>query len=210
VRILRSRERMKRNFIATLFFSQGVPMLLGGDEMGRTQDGNNNAYCQDNEISWFNWDVTEAEQELRTFVRDVIEISKNNPILRQRAFFTGQPVAGYETKDVSWVRADGKEMTEGDWANASIQSVGMLLFGPAADELDNRGRSRSAESVLFLLNASSKSFTFTLPSMELPGVWEEVLNTSRPGPWTRSVRTDAVNLNAHSTILLRHTERPQQ
>jgi glycogen operon protein len=210
VRILRSRERMKRNFIATLFFSQGVPMLLGGDEMGRTQDGNNNAYCQDNEIGWFNWETTEAEQELRTFVRDVIEISKNNPILRQRAFFTGQPVAGYETKDVSWVRADGKEMTEDDWSNASIQSVGMLLFGPAADELDNRGRSRSAESVLFLLNASSKSFTFTLPSMELPGVWEEVLNTSRPGPWTRSVRTDAVNLNAHSTILLRHTERPEQ
>jgi glycogen operon protein len=210
VRILRSRERMKRNFITTLFFSQGVPMLLGGDEMGRTQEGNNNAYCQDNEVSWFNWETTEAEQELRTFVRDVIEISKNNPILRQRAFFTGQPVAGYSTKDVSWVRADGKEMTENDWSNASIQSVGMLLFGPAADELDNRGRSRNAESVLFLLNASGKSFTFSLPSMELPGVWEEVLNTSRPGPWTRVVRTDAVNLNSHSTVLLRHTERPQQ
>jgi isoamylase len=184
-------------------------MLLGGDEMGRTQDGNNNAYCQDNELSWFNWDTSEVDHELRAFVRDLIEIARNNPILRQRAFFTGQPVAGYETKDVSWVRADGNEMTEGDWANASIQSVGMLLFGPAADELDARGRTRVAESVLFLLNASPKSFTFTLPSMELPGVWEEVLNTARPGPWARPVRTEAVNLSAHSTVLLRHTERPQ-
>ncbi len=210
VRILRARERMKRNLLATVFFSQGVPMLLGGDEVGRTQEGNNNAYCQDNEISWFDWDVSEADHELRKFVRDVIVISKNNPILRRRNFFTGQPVAGYETKDVSWVRADGQEMTDDDWANPSIQSVGMLLFGPAADELDSRGRSSVAESVLFLLNASTKSFTFTLPSMELPGVWEEVLNTARPGPWARLVRTDAVNLSAHSTVLLRHTERPQQ
>jgi glycogen operon protein len=201
---------MKRNLLVTQFFSQGVPMLLGGDEMGRTQQGNNNAYCQDNEISWFDWDISEADHELRNFVRDVIVISKNNPILRRRSFFTGQPVAGYETKDVTWVRADGKEMTDDDWANPSIQSVGMLLFGPAADELDSRGRSSIAESVLFLLNASTKSFTFTLPSMELPGVWEEVLNTSRPGPWARLVRTDAVNLSAHSTVLLRHTERPQQ
>src|SRR6202034_1887657 len=94
VRILRTRERMKRNLLATQFFSQGVPMLLGGDEMGRTQAGNNNAYCQDNETSWFNWDVTEADNELRNFVRDVIAISKSNPILRRRAFFTGEPVVG--------------------------------------------------------------------------------------------------------------------
>jgi glycogen operon protein len=208
VRILRTRERMKRNLLTTLLFSQGVPMLLGGDEIGRTQLGNNNAYCQDNPISWLNWD--EADVELHRFVRDVIKIAKNNPILRRRAYFTGEPTPGYQSKDISWVRADGREMTEEDWSNPSIQSVGMLLFGPAADELDSRGRSRTAESVLFLLNASAKSFTFTLPEMELPGVWEEVLNTSRPGPWTRVVRTDALNLTARSTVLLRHTERPER
>ena len=209
-RVHRNRDRMKRNLIATLFFSQGVPMLLGGDEMGRTQFGNNNAYCQDNETSWFDWDTTDADQEFRNYVRDVIAIVRSNPILRRRAFFTGEATDGTSTKDVSWIRPDGAEMTQGDWTHPNLQSVGMLLFGPAADELDLRGRFRTGDSLLLLLNASGRSFSHSLPTMELPGVWQEVLNTSRPGPWTRVVRNEAINSGAHSTILLRHTERPQE
>jgi glycogen operon protein len=208
-RIVRTRDRMKRNLIATLFFSQGVPMLLGGDEMGRTQRGNNNAYCQDNEISWFDWELGESGVELRNFVRDVIAIKQSNPILRRRGYFTGEDAAGLHTKDVTWIRRDGAEMTKEDWSDPNLQSIGMLLFGPAADELDIRGRSSTGESQFLVLNASPKSFSYALPTMELPGVWEEVLNTARPGPWTRIVRNNAINLNAHSSVLLRHTERPE-
>jgi isoamylase len=206
-RIERTRDRMKRNFLATLFFSQGVPMLLGGDEIGRTQQGNNNAYCQDNEVSWFNWDVGETGEDLRNFVRDVIAVMRDNPILRRRAFFTGEPHPGMETKDVTWIRPDGSEMTEQDWADSELHTIGMLLFGLATDEVDIRGRSYAGDSLFLMLNAGTRSRSFTLPRMELAGQWVEVLNTAQPGPWSRIVRNEAVSLNAHSTLLLRHSER---
>ena len=206
-RIQRTRDRMKRNFLATLFFSQGVPMLLGGDEIGRTQQGNNNAYCQDNDVSWFNWDVGETGEDLRNFVRDVIAVMRDNPILRRRAFFTGEPHPGMETKDVTWIRPDGSEMTEQDWTDSELHTIGMLLFGLATDEVDVRGRSYAGDSLFLMLNAGTRSRSYTLPRMELAGQWEEVLNTAQPGPWFRIVRNEAVSLNAHSTLLLRHSER---
>jgi len=206
-RIQRARDRMKRNFLATLLFSQGVPMILGGDEIGRTQSGNNNAYCQDNEISWFNWDLGETGIELCQFVRDLIAIWKDTPILRRRGFFTGEPPPGLRTKDVTWIRSDGEEMQGEDWDNPENHAIGMLLLGRAADEVDVRGRSAPGDSLLLLLNAGTRSRSYTLPRMEQPGMWEELLNTARWGAWTRIVRNDALNLNAHSTILLRHTER---
>jgi isoamylase len=206
-RIQRTRDRMKRNFLATIFFSQGVPMLLGGDEVGRTQQGNNNAYCQDNDVSWFNWDIGETGNDLFNFVRDLIEVMQDNPILRRRAFFTGEPHPGMQTKDVTWIHPDGSEMTEPDWADSELHTIGMLLLGVATDEIDIRGRSYAGDSLLLMLNASTRSRSYTLPRMELAGQWEEVLNTAQPGPWSRIVRTDAVSLNAHSTLLLRHSER---
>ncbi len=209
VRIQRTRDRMKRNFLATLFLSQGVPMLLGGDEIGRTQHGNNNAYCQDDPISWFDWDVGETGYDLSNFVRDVIGVLKGNPILRRRAFFTGQPAQGHRTKDVTWLRRDGLEMMEDDWTDPGLHSIGMLLFGSATDEVDIRGRSYAGDSLLVLLNAGSRSLVYTLPRMELAGYWVEVLNTTHPGPWGRIVKNDVVSLNAHSTVLLRHSERHQ-
>ncbi len=206
-RIQRSRDRMKRNFLATLFLSQGVPMLLGGDEIGRTQQGNNNAYCQDNALSWFNWDVGESGFEFCNYVRDVIGVMHGNPILRRRAFFTGQPHAGLETKDVTWLRPDGQEMTEQDWGDPGLHSIGMLLLGLATDEIDVRGRSYAGDSLLVLLNAGTRSRSYTLPKMELAGYWVEELNTTHPAPWGRIIRGDAVSLTAHSTLLLRHSER---
>ncbi len=206
-RIQRARDRMKRNFLTTLLFAQGVPMLLGGDEIGRTQLGNNNAYCQDNEVSWFDWDIGESGWDMRDFVRDLIAVWKGNPILRRRGFFTGTEVPGTSTKDVTWIRANGQEMTEEEWSDPNNQSIGMLLFGLAADEVDSRGRSASAESLLLLLNAGARSHSYTLPRMESPGLWEELVNTARPGPYARQMRNEVVNLTAHSSILLRHNER---
>ena len=206
-RIQRARDRMKRNFLTTLLFAQGVPMLLGGDEIGRSQQGNNNAYCQDDEISWFDWDVGESGYDMRDFVRDLIRVLQTSPILRRRGFFTGTEVPGTHTKDVTWIRSNGQEMTDEAWEDPNNQSIGMLLFGRAADEVDIRGRSAPADTLLLLLNAGTRSHSYTLPRMETPGLWEELLNTARPGPWERQVRNDAVNLTAHSSLLLRHSER---
>jgi len=209
-RIQRARDRMKRNFLTTLLFAQGVPMLLGGDEIGRSQQGNNNAYCQDNEISWFDWDIGESGYDMRDFVRELIRVLQGNPILRRRGFFTGTAVPGTHTKDVTWIRSNGQEMTEEAWEDPNVQSIGMLLFGRAADEVDIRGRSAPADTLLLLLNAGTRSHSYTLPRMETPGLWEELLNTARPGPWSRQVRNEAVNLTAHSSLLLRHSERIEQ
>jgi glycogen operon protein len=209
-RIQRARDRMKRNFLTTLLFAQGVPMLLGGDEVGRSQQGNNNAYCQDNEISWVDWDIGESGYDMRDFVRELIRVLQTNPILRRRGFFTGTAVPGTHTKDVTWIRSNGQEMTDEAWEDPNNQSIGMLLFGRAADEVDIRGRSAPADTLLLLLNAGTRSHSYTLPRMETPGLWEELLNTARPGPWARQVRNDAVNLTAHSSLLLRHSERIEQ
>jgi glycogen operon protein len=203
----RARDRMKRNFLTTLLVSQGVPMLLGGDEIGRTQRGNNNAYCQDNDVSWVNWDLGESGRELCQFLRDLIAIVRDNPVLRRRAFFTGQPAPGARAKDVTWIRPDGSEMTEADWADPEARSIGMLLSGSASDEVDERGRVSRGTTLLLLLNAGTRSRRYTLPPVDRPGRWIEVLNTVRPGPWGRHVRTSAVNLTAHSTFLLGHDDR---
>jgi glycogen operon protein len=207
VTVARMRDRMKRNFLTTLMFSQGVRMLLGGDENGRTQLGNNNAYCQDNEIGWVNWDIDEGGEALCDFTAELISIVGSNPILRRRDFFSGKPESGNE-KDVTWIRSDGHEMTEEDWSDPENRTIGMLLDGQAADEIDFRGRrSPRADTILLLLNASTRSRSNTLPHLDRPGRWEELLNTARPGAGRRLVRSTAVNLVAHSSLLLRHDER---
>jgi isoamylase len=206
VRIERVRDRMKRNFLTTLMFSQGVRMILGGDEIGRSQGGNNNPYCQDSEISWVNWDVGETGTALRDFTQDLIKVVKDNPILRRRDFFTGKSI-GDQARDVMWVRPDGEMMTDADWQDSENRSIGMLLPGRAADEVDIRGRLVKSDSLLLLLNASNRSRSWTLPRLEWPGRWEELLSTARPGEQGRTVRTPAVNLTAHSSLLLRHNER---
>jgi len=151
--------------------------------------------------------VGETGWDMYNFVRDLIGVLRANPILRRRAFFTGQPPAGMRTKDVTWIRPDGGEMTDQDWSESDRRSIGMLLLGQAADEIDLRGRSASGDTLLLLLNAGSRSRTYNLPPMELPGRWEEVLNTAQPGPWSRLVRNEVLHVTAHSCLLLRHEER---
>ncbi|HZD78568.1 MAG TPA: glycogen debranching protein GlgX [Actinomycetota bacterium] len=203
-RITSMRERMKRNFLATLLFSQGVTMLLGGDEIGRTQYGNNNAYCQDNEISWPSWNLSQRDRELLRFTRSVLRIFRSNPVLRRRSFLTGQPVGGNGTKDLTWVRPDGHEMQGEDWNDPGTHILGMLLSGHATDEVDQRGRPVVGSTVLLLLNGGARSRRFVLPKVEGPGLWLELINTARPG--SRVVKTGTVNLVAHSLLLLRFGE----
>jgi glycogen operon protein len=194
------RQQVRRNFIATLFCSQGVPMLLAGDEMGRTQLGNNNAYCQDNEISWVQWDLEEEDRELLEFTRLVTRVYRQNPVLRHRQFLTGRPINGDGARDVVWLRRDGHEMEPHDWAHGE-GVVGMLCDGRAVDEIDARGRPEFGDTLLVLLNGSDRARFFARPEMDRPGLWTELLNTA--GPRARPLRGRAISLAAHSLILLR-------
>jgi isoamylase len=199
------RWRMRRNFLATLVFSQGVRMLLGGDELGRTQWGNNNAYCQDNEISWVNWNLDAADRELLEFTRETLRIFRENPVFRRRGFFAGRPVRG-GSKDVTWLHPSGREMTPADWDDGAQKAVGMLIDGEATDEVDERGRPVSGQTVLLLFNGGEASRRFVLPESGQAGVWEELVNTARPG--RRVIPRSAVNLVGRSLILATRTSEP--
>jgi glycogen operon protein len=198
--VLRMRERIKRNLLATLAFSQGVPMLSHGDELGRTQLGNNNTYCQDNELSWLNWDLSEGERQLLDFVRQIFAIRRANPAFRRRRFFAGDPVAEHGPKDVSWLRPDGEEMTVAEWHDPKNAVVGMLIHGDASDEVDERGRPNRGDTLLVLLNGGGRSRHFQLPTPPETGVWRTIVNTAHPTGST--VPKEAVNLVARSMMLL--------
>ena len=204
-RIRQTRERIKRNLLATLLFSQGVPMLLAGDEMGRTQRGNNNAYGQDNEISWVDWRLSGRDRRLLDFTRDVLSIRRANPILRRRSFFTGRTLTLDGEKDLAWIRPDGQEMTDQDWADRESHVLGMLIHGEATDEVDERGRPLFGDTLLLLLNGGARSRSFELPKVEGTGGWQELVNTARP-EGRRVVRASGLNLVANSLILLRFSE----
>jgi glycogen operon protein len=202
VHVIRMRERIKRNFVATLAFSQGVPMISHGDEVGRTQQGNNNAYCQDSPLTWIDWRITPLQRQLLDFTRAVFAIRAANPVLRRRNYFRHLPDHPGGVKDLTWLRPDGKEMTEADWSDPTNHALGMLILGEATDEVDERGRRLRGEAILLLTNGGARSRPFTLPQLETPGAWAEVLNTAHPEP--RLVRQETVSLVAHSLVLLRH------
>jgi len=204
VSIRRVRERVKRNLLATLAFSQGIPMITAGDEMGKTQRGNNNAYCQDNEISWIDWNLDADQRDLLDFTRQLFAIHRANPVLRRRTFFSGHPVSPDGLKDVLWLRPDGREMTEQDWTNPGLETLGMLLHGKASDDVDERGHPISGDTLLVLVNGGRRSKAFSLPTMEIPGTWYEVVNTAQPSD--RFVKTATIKSMAHSVILLRYAE----
>jgi isoamylase len=201
VHVVRMRERIKRNLMATLAFSQGVPMISHGDEVCRTQQGNNNAYCQDNPLTWVDWRLTPLKKQFLEFARAVFAIRAGNPVLRRRTFFRHDSAPG-GMKDLAWLRPDGQEMTPEDWNDGSSSVLGMLVRGEATDEVDERGRRLLGEAVLLLVNGGARSRQFILPALERPGTWTEIINTAHPHP--RPVRQNRVNLVAHSLMLLRH------
>jgi glycogen operon protein len=175
--IVEKRRRAIRNFLATLAFSQGVPMLSHGDEVGRTQRGNNNAYAQDNELSWVDWSLDEWQRELLDFTRRVIAVRHANPVLRRRSFFRGRPVGAAGVKDLTWLHPSGREMTDADW-HTDGRVIGMLLSGEAADETDDRGRPVKGDTMLLLLNGGFEPVTYTVPAMTGGGEWVTLIDTA--------------------------------
>jgi glycogen operon protein len=201
VSVLRMRDRIQRNLLATLAFSQGVPMLSHGDEIGRTQRGNNNVYCQDSELSWMDWELDDAGRRLLAFTREVLRIRRENPVFRRRRFLSGGPVA-QGVKDVSWLRPDGAELEDAEWQDPKLRVLGMLVHGEASDELDERGRPNRGDTLLLLVNASGRSRRFALPSLPEGGAWTRLVDTARPT--AAPLRPDALNLSAHSLVLLQY------
>jgi glycogen operon protein len=205
------RERQKRNFLTLLFLSQGVPMLCGGDEICRTQKGNNNAYCQDNEISWFDWKLDRAQREFLHFARSLIAFRKRHPVLRRRRFFQGRHIRGSEVKDVSWFRPDGKEMTDEDWNAGYARSLAFRLAGDAIIETDAKGRPIEDDTLLVLLNAHHEPLAFTLPAHKRGVRWQPILDTSFQAGTERPVTAlkggERYTLEARSIAVLRLEEK---
>jgi len=175
--IIDLRERQKRNFLATLLLSQGVPMLLAGDERGRTQQGNNNGYCQDNEISWMDWALDPRRESLLEFTRSLIRLYHEHPVLRRRHFFQGRQIRGSEVKDLIWFRPDGQEMTGADWDNGETRCFGLSLAGDAIYETDPRGNRIIDDTLLILLNGHHEPVPFVLPELKPKALWQLLLDT---------------------------------
>jgi len=160
------RDRQRRNFLTTLFLSQGVPMLTSGDEWGRTQNGNNNAYCQDNEISWFNWERDEKQNQFLEFTRRLIQLRKDHPVFRRPKFFQGRRIRGSEIRDVMWFNPGGNQMSEEEWASPFVRCVGMLLSGDTSDVLSFEGEPVRDDTFLLLINAHYEPIPFVLPGQD--------------------------------------------
>src|SRR3954451_2687343 len=199
------RARQQRNFLATLILSQGTPMLLGGDEFGRTQHGSNNAWCQDNEISWFAGSLLEENAELHEFVKKLIVLRRAHPVFRRRQFLRGTDEDGSGLPDVWWFRTDGHRMTKSDWESGE-RTVGMFLNGEEIAAPDEKGRRILDESFLLLFNAHHEDVTFTLPNRRFGERWALVLSTTEPDAEPNSVEVEALEelvVGGRSLVLLR-------
>ncbi|MBV8815025.1 MAG: glycogen debranching protein GlgX [Verrucomicrobia bacterium] len=172
----RLRERQKRNFLATLFLSQGVPLLNAGDEFSRTQNGNNNVYCQDNELSWFNWSWTAGQEDLFQFCWRLIKFRHQHPVFHRPKYFTGRRIRGSDVKDLMWFAPNGAEMKDADWTNGFAKCVGVLLNGMAVDVRDEEGAAIRDDTFILLCNAHHDTLTFVLPGAE-DSRWELVIDT---------------------------------
>jgi glycogen operon protein len=173
------RARQMRNFMATLMLSQGVPMISGGDELGRTQLGNNNAYCQDSEVSWYNWDLGPEDRRFLEFVRRIIAIRKRQPVLQRRHFFGPTDGQDDAMKRIYWLAPDDREMTADDWARPKSCTLGLLLTAGAVDDIDSQGRKVEGDSLLLLLNADPTDVPFVLSGRGNGTRWERLLDTAR-------------------------------
>ncbi|HXT68888.1 MAG TPA: glycogen debranching protein GlgX [Vicinamibacterales bacterium] len=178
--IMELRRRQRRNFLATLVLSQGVPMISGGDELGRSQHGNNNAYCHDSGFTWTPWEAGPADEAFHAFAQFLIAIRRDQPVLRRRTFLAGRRAG---STDVLWLKPDGTEFTDADWNDASRSAMGMLLDGRGITETDARGRSIVGDSLFAIFNGGSGAAQFTMPAMPGGGAWTRLADTADPaGP----------------------------
>jgi glycogen operon protein len=175
------RERQKRNLVATLVLSQGVPMLLGGDELSHTQQGNNNAYGQDNEMNWLRWELDERRQKFLDFVKRVIDLRRTQPVFQRRNFFIGRSIRGTDIKDISFLDPESKEMDDKDWNAGFVRCMGVRLAGDLINEVAERGEPIVGDTILVLLNAHHEAIPFTLPVYKSGQRWERLLDTAQEG-----------------------------
>ncbi len=208
--VLALRGRQQRNLLTTLLLSQGVPMILMGDEVGRTQQGNNNAYCQDNEISWFDWDDRERNADLFEFTRRLTELRRDHPVFRRRRWFTGRSIRGAEIDDIGWLRPDGEAMSDEDWDAGFARSLGIVLNGEAIPWPGPRGELVVDDSFVVALNAHHEDLAWTAPGPPWGEAWEVVLDTARPdlpddGEGETIKSGDSFAVTARSVQVLRRT-----
>jgi isoamylase len=207
-RMLELRARQRRNFMATLLLSVGVPMLSGGDEVLRTQHGNNNAYCQDNPISYTDWSMIPEQQDFLEFTRRVIRIWKTHPVLRRRKFFQGRRIRGAEVQDIAWLEPSGAEMTDDMWNSPEVHALGVRLNGDAIQEVNERGDRIVSDTLLLMLNAGTKPITFVLPATVPIERWDMLFDTADPWQASRRLRAgDRYDLQAHSMAVLQLNNR---
>ncbi|MCG8914345.1 glycogen debranching protein GlgX [Actinokineospora sp. PR83] len=204
------RARQRRNLIATLFLSQGVPMLLHGDEMARTQQGNNNGYCQDSELSWVDWSLAETNADLVDFTAGVIALRAKHPVFRRRRFFAGRPIRrGDELRDIAWFTPTGDEMSDEDWGSGFGRCIVTFLNGDGIPDLDQRGERVTDDSFLMCFNAHHEDIDVTVPDGDYGAEWEVVLDTATgevSAPEPRVITKDTkLSLTSRSLIVLRRT-----
>jgi isoamylase len=199
------RERQHRNFLTTLLLSQGVPMLCGGDESGRTQNGNNNAYCQDNAISWFNWERNEKQNQLFEFTRKLIRFRKEHPVFRRPKFLKGRRIPGSDVRDVMWFNPGGNQMTDQEWTSPFVRCLGLLLSGDATDVLTFEGQPIRDNTFLLLINAHYEPISFVLPGQKHIE-WQLMLDTTDPNGFLANPKKfasgDEVDLGGRACCLL--------
>ncbi|HVV22667.1 MAG TPA: glycogen debranching protein GlgX [Pseudonocardiaceae bacterium] len=214
--ILELRRRQRRNLLATMLLSQGVPMILHGDEIGRSQGGNNNAYCQDGELSWVDWASVKENRELLEFVTDLTAFRKEHPVFRRRRFFAGKPIArDEELRDISWFTPSGEEMTEQNWDDGFGKAIIVFLNGEGIPDLDQRGMRVVDDSFLMAFNAHYEAIDMTVPGVDYGAEWTKVIDTTtgeivtEPGPETVAPG-GTLTVGPRSLIVLRRVRQGEE
>ena len=209
--VIELRERQKRNLVATLFLSQGVPMLRGGDELSHTQQGNNNANCQDNEISWLDWNLDERREDFLEFVATVAGLKRRHPVLHRPKFFQGRPIRGTDVKDIIWLDPSGEEMADEAWNAGFVRSIGVRLAGDAIGEVDEHGERLAGDTMLLLFNADGNPIDFRLPPHAAEEHWELLFDTAQRRPnRTDFPQAEPYVLQGRSVAVLRLVSEEEQ
>ncbi len=202
--VLALRERQKRNFMATLMLSQGVPMIRAGDELSHTQQGNNNTYCQDNELSWLDWELDDRRQQFLDFVAEVVALKREQPVLHRPKFFQGRSIRGMDVKDIVWLDHSGHEMTDEGWNAGFVRAIGMRLAGDAITQVDERGERLAGDTLLVLFSADGQDLAFAFAPQNGERQWELLFDTADPQPeQTRFTQDDTFTLRGRSTAVFR-------
>ncbi|MCW5700948.1 MAG: glycogen debranching enzyme GlgX, partial [Rhodospirillales bacterium] len=205
--VLRLRLKQRRNLFATLFLSQGLPMFVAGDEFGRTQNGNNNAYCQDSEISWMDWSgISDEDKRFLEFARQIIRLRRDHIVFSRAHFFHARYIPGTEINDIAWCLPDGTHMRDEDWADPNLQALGFVIRGEAGEyHLTPTGEPQPDDSFLLILNAHHGSVTWTLPTIDVGACWQRLLDTDEDdlvmeGPMYKDL--DTYEVKPRSMVLM--------